>query len=174
MNRLMIDIEALGLQEDTVVLSIGIFNMDSDVRAIIIPSLEEQERTGRTINVSTVQWWMEQSEEAKRVFSQNPFNGGRLSCAAAAETLMDFIDMADEIWANGVDYDFKILSHFVRQYAPERKWPYWQQMDYRTIKSMFKGRFDHTTVERGVAHDALADAVYQGECLKRILATLGR
>lgn len=162
MGRLMIDIEALGLEETCVVLSIGVFNMDTKQGITLIPNTEQQQRTGRTVDVTTVKWWMEQSQEARKVFSavQQPAED-------VAEALMNLIDPAQEIWANGVDYDFRILANFVKQYAPERRWPYWRQYDFRTLKNMVG--VDKEKFHRGTAHDALDDAIFQARCLEDIL-----
>lgn len=168
MNRLMIDIETANSNPDSVILSIGIHNMTTGEGIELYPNIEKQQQDGRTVGINTIKWWMEQTPEARAVWAKN---GARP--LSVAVDLADWLDTADEIWANGPDFDCIILADFLRTYLPDYKWPFWNNRCYRTMKNLFS---DFIPAEckknRGVAHNALDDARYQAECLRHILKGL--
>lgn len=166
MKRTMFDIEAWDLKETALLLSVGIVDIDQEVGQVRHPGIEEQQRDGRTIGASTAQWWTFQSEAARittlsdAIWRENPGITAAYIAQAAEE--------ADEIWASGTSYDMKILSHFVKQYLPDYRWPFWKERDHRTVRELVD---PHGLMKpsRGTEHDALEDAKFQAVYLKRLL-----
>ena len=77
MHDVMMDIEALSTQLGAVVLTIGavIFDPESDrigqTFAIRLPAQEQIDR-GALVDVDTIQWWMDQSLEARQAAFHGP------------------------------------------------------------------------------------------------------
>jgi len=166
-NILMVDIETTGTKPGCKVLSIGAFGFDKDGNQVqfykrISPSL--QELIGLTDDVSTLEWWSKQPEEAK----QEAF-GGTESPKEVAASFFEFFwnnfstlkGSFFSVWCCGLDFDFPILSEFLKKSGQPTPipWPFWTQCDYRTIKNVFQEIKMH---EGNVAkHNALEDAKAQ-------------
>ena len=171
MKRVMVDIETAGTGPRALVLSIGAIKWDSEspdtVQALhVYPDHTEQEKDGRVVTLDTMKWWMEQSPEAQLVFTANTIHP-----VQAATMLMPYLDDADEIWANGPDFDCVILQDFMKQYNPRYHWPFWKHRCHRTMKNLFANQIPVGS-PRGVAHNALDDAKFQAKQLQGILANL--
>lgn len=165
MKRLMVDIEAWDRKETAIILSIGLVNIDTGEGRLWTPAQIEQEQHGRTIGADTARWWSMQSEAAREaVFGNHPVQPP----GAVAIDFLNAIGDADELWASGTSYDMKILSHFCGYYAPDIEWPFWIERDHRTMRALFD-REGTMKPERGTEHDALEDAKFQAEYLKRII-----
>ena len=78
-----VDLETLGLYDNCIILSMGIcvaditkaidFKEMTDNGLFLKFSATEQHRLGRVITPSTVEWWKEQPEDAKKIsFYESP------------------------------------------------------------------------------------------------------
>lgn len=173
-SDLMIDIETLGTDDNAIVLSVGVamFNWerpDDPVKPVTEFGIDvrEQEKLGRTISVDTLMWWMQQSDKARQVFDSREH---KLSCMEAAVQITNAVSLADGIWANGPDFDCRILAHFVRHTLPQFRWPFWKNRCVRTLKSLYPEAAAIKFV--GTAHNALADAVHQAEQMRAVASHL--
>lgn len=169
-SDLMIDIETLGTEDNTIVLSVGLalFNWerpDDPVKPVTEFGIDvrEQEKLGRTISVDTLMWWMQQSDKAREVFDERQ---RRLPCMEAVVQIVNAISIADSVWANGPDFDCRILGHLTKQILPHSRWPFWKHRCVRTMKSLFPEAAN--LQYKRVAHNALDDAVYQAEQMRAI------
>lgn len=173
MKRVMLDIETAGTGSHALVLSIGAVKWDDEspdtVEALlIVPDHKGQELDGRDVHLDTMKWWMQQSVEAQRVFGESYIHP-----SAAAAQLEIYLDDADEIWANGPDFDCIILADFMKQYNPRYRWAFWKHRCFRTMKNLFSDFLPNDAVShRGVAHNALDDAKSQAHSLQAILGKL--
>ena len=173
----MIDIETIGNDPSTVIVSFGAvcFNRDGIIsKGQWELNLQEQINTGRTLSEPTLQWWMRQKDEARSVFnSKNP----KLKPSEFIEAFYSFLDDAlekvgegrDELkpWGNGSSFDISVTEDFIRQYHPEGRegvpWKFWNQWCFRTFNHLTKCK--ELVQRQGVHHDALDDAVFQTECV---------
>lgn len=171
MRRVMIDIEAWDRKETAIILSVGVVDIDTGDGHVFHTDLLEQERAGRTIGADTARWWATQSEAARiLVFCDALW---REPADASAKRLMGILEEAEEVWASGTSYDMKILSNFVAMFAPTYQWPFWKERDHRTMRQVFDEFGELKPQRMGVAHDALADARFQAEYLRRLLSKAG-
>lgn len=172
-NRIMIDLETMGTGPDAAIVSIGAVRFDTNGptdKGLGIPvDLQSCITHGLTIDASTVQWWLRQSDEARkgvtRLFTET------LDCTLTA--LSEYIAAKDgdlEIWGNGADFDNVILASAYRACRLETPWTFWQNRCYRTLKNLAP----QIKMERtGTHHNALDDAISQARHAARILKHLG-
>lgn len=163
----MIDIETLGNGPTSVIKSIGVvqFDLDSGVgeKAEYVVNIDSCLKAGLTVDGSTIEWWMSQSDKARAVFDQT---GEDLR--EVLWKLHDFIKTNAEspiMWCNGANFDFPILDNAFRACEVPSPWPYYATRDYRTIKAITP---KHLRVEPEVAHSAVADALAQAASLQNM------
>ena len=165
-DRVMVDIETLGLEPGCVVLSIGAVRFgagelgDQFYRSI---NRESCEAAGLTVDGGTLEWWQDQSEEAREVLT-----GGDDLEDVLREFVM-WIDGADEVWANSPSFDCEVLVAAGKAVGVPMTWEYYEERDFRTLSDLpLAPQVD----QDGVEHNALDDAKHQAHVaaatLKRV------
>lgn len=167
MRNVMIDIETLGVRSSSVILSIGAIPFDNEAvgagfyRRVDIQSCLD---AGLTVDASTIEWWMTQSNEARAAFDEKG-----IPLRAALSQLSEIFDGPELVWANGVNFDLPILENAYRACGLEAPWKFYNTRDYRTVKNMFPKEFyDRVRVGAVVAHNALDDVRAQAITLQAI------
>ena len=166
MTDVMIDLETLGTSPQTVVLSIGACFFCPE-KKLIGPKfyrkldIQEQLRYNRKIDADTLKWWMNQSDAAKKVFSEN--------AKPVSEVLTSFVDWflgnneakqkGTFIWGNGSTFDVVIIEDLLKMYGIEIPWQFYNIMDLRTFKRFCAN--NEKLEKSGVNHNALDDATSQ-------------
>lgn len=173
MKHLMIDLETLSIRTNAVVLSIGavIFDENNIIDTLhLFLEPESQEAKGRSILPSTVMWWLQQSDEARK----NLIAGEKNSTARALEHFTGWVlgHAPDCVWGNGAGFDNVITETLMRDYNAPIPWQHYQNQCYRTLKA----RLTNKAIKKGimwhqptVAHDALADALAQAKNTQLLL-----
>lgn len=165
-ERVMVDIETLGLETGSAILSIGAVKFTEDglgeefYRNISLSSCDD---AGLSIDVDTLEWWLGQDDEVQGVLS----GGDELS-----RVLFDFTDFygdADEIWAFSPSFDCEMLSHAYEAVGETEPWSYRDERDCRTLVEL-PGAVD--LEQDGNEHDALDDAKYQARVASETLRSL--
>lgn len=161
MNHCMIDLETLDTKHTSVVLSLGVTVFDAagilECGYWVFSRGEYNTRPEFTISTDTVSWWMNQTEEARRVF--------REPVSPVIESLAEFCRLyakhnCQTIWANGVTFDIPILEHLFSQFKMVAPWKYNAVRDYRTVRQTYPD-IPTPQVEGFIAHHAMWDAVSQ-------------
>ena len=162
MTNIMLDLETLGIKSDSVILSIGAVSFDEN--AVIDEfyttiNMQSCLDYGLKIYPHTLQWWMKQSDEAKRGLFD--------STTSLPDALMDFskwvLKTAEEtrMWGNGEDFDNVLLKHAYLSagFSPSCiPWNFRNNMSYRTLKNLLP----NIRINRvGEHHNALDDAKSQ-------------
>jgi hypothetical protein len=165
MDNVMLDIETMGTTCTAAIISIGAVFFDKDLGLgstfYSQISLDSAIRSGMTVDGSTIMWWMEREEAARKAFFNN------IKARALDDALLDFtafIGMygnAPHIWGNGSDFDNVIIHSACRLLGKNRPWEYYKNRDFRTLKSLY--RDIPSPVKTGTEHNALDDAVWQAE-----------
>lgn len=165
----MIDCETLGVVADAVILSIGAVKFDLDTNDMddagyyASISVESNLETKRRIQEDTLIWWMNQSAEARTVFTE-PKETLRESLVG----LSDWVgDGGYEVWSNGADFDLPMLNHAYVSLGIEIPWGPWSANCMRTYKKL-PGAKAFGTEFVGTKHNALTDAVNQVKKLQAI------
>lgn len=124
--------------------------------------------TNFATDAETMAWWEQQYKAAR----EEAFGGTRYP----ADALTEFADWVKQyrgshLWCKGASFDFPVLKHAFRRYGIDMPWPYKAENDARTLYRLtgIKPVFD----EGKVTHNALDDAVAQGDAIRRALTLLG-
>ena len=176
MNHCMIDCETLGLTPGCAILSIGAIVFDPDDSSVLYDDsatlrlkvdLLSSVMAGMTIEPATLDWWSNQSAEARVALDL----GVPRSLRDALLDLHGFYtaNSCMRVWANGPMADIAWLEEAYRRIGVAPPWSYNVVRDFRTVWEL-GGLEDRT--EPGVAHDALDDARAQAiDVIRAIRAT---
>lgn len=174
MKHFMLDIETLGTKPGSVIASIGAVEFDP-IRGTIAAetgfhvtlNLAPQINLGANIDGDTVKWWMEQSEDARRIFlcpSDHP--------RRAVVNLRDFMgDKEKRVWANSPSFDCALVENLCDRLGMHYPWTFREPRDMRTVMDLagLSGRdFQH-----GTLHNALDDAIAQARAVCAAYKKLG-
>lgn len=177
MNRIMVDIETLGQTPGSVILAIGAVRFD-DVQILdefyVNVNPESCVAAGLHMDVSTVMWWLQQSDEARKslvageakVLQEALLAFGSWAIRAGTPEM----EQVQEMWGNGSDFDNVLLTHAFASAGLPLPWPFWANRCYRTLKSLRK---DIPFQKPAIAHNALEDARAQALHLVKLRIALG-
>lgn len=170
----MLDFETLGNRPSTVVISLGavlFHNGKIHAQREWFFDLDDQVKSGRTIDTSTLKWWFKQSDEARSVFQKE----GGVSLKQFGDEFSQFVKPVGsniKMWGNGADFDVSILSDIwqssVKTPLP---WHHWNTRCFRTFNTIHNCK--DMVVRKGIHHNALDDAVYQTECVMAVFKKQG-
>lgn len=166
MKRCMVDIETLGLDPGDIVLSIGavMFNRDGIIHEFYENiDIQSSQNAGLEINARTLEWWLQQDEEA-----QDCLTGG-VPLREALELFKGWYEMhePDEVWANSPAMDCTLLEAAFEAVDMTEPWEYDEERDQRTIESLVD---TEPEVEVGTKHNALDDAKRQAKIVSQLLS----
>lgn len=165
----MIDLETAGTQPSSVILTVGIVGFDrSGIKEQFYARLaiDEQLDRGRTEDPQTLEWWSDQSEEAK----EEAWNGERQEVAEVLTSIERFFagKYVNGVWGNGATFDNVLYESLCSTYETELPWHWASNRCYRTAVAMLDPNKERRPVNPGVAHNALDDAMIQAEHFIRI------
>lgn len=193
--HVMLDLETLGTGAYAPVLQIGAVAFDLFAGAVYVDhglkvAIEPGE--GTRMDVSTFAWWLRQGDDTRMAIIE-ALSGKLCTEADAVVALESWVEdithkegwpKVHGVWANGQDFDLGLLREMYKRsgmYGGQPKWPYNAARDTRTAF------FCHGRLSRygtaplykpeatdGVAHDALADAIYQAEQLCALFSSTER
>ena len=132
-------------------------------------------RYGR-IDPSTLAWWMDQGEKAKRIFAESK---DKSTIAATFDGLIPFVAAHSGacVWGNGSSFDITLIERHYAMLArmdgwtKKQPWPYWNVRDMRTIVDA--AGYDTRKHKRvGTHHNALDDAEFQAEVIARCFSII--
>jgi hypothetical protein len=165
-DRVMIDIETLGLDPGAAILSLAAVRFDEDGlgerfgRSVDLATCQE---AGLTLDAETLEWWLEQDTAAKMILT------GGVPLSEALLELAEFYDDADEIWANSPSFDCEMLERAYDAVGETEPWAYHEERCFRTLASLpVAPELDH----KGVEHNALDDAIHQARVAAATLRRL--
>lgn len=169
MIEISLDLETLGTRAGSVIVSIGAvaFAKGAGIQSefYAVPSIKDQLDRGMSIDASTLQWWLRQSEEARAVFKE--------PAQPPESALSDFTCWVEglcgkeaRIWGNGSDFDNALLAAMYHAYEMPVPWKFWNSRCLRTLQSLYP---DKKIARSAGHHNALIDAREQGEHILRLL-----
>lgn len=167
MNHLMIDLETLGTSSNAVVVSISAVVFDMSTGEIgeefeIGLDKDQQLLKGGVIDEDTVNWWAEQSDEAKAELE-------RLVKIDVDEALNSFATWLKnqfkapskvKMWGNGATFDNVIVRNLFERHGIKIPIPYYCDKDVRTLTYLTKTqpkKYEFT----GVKHRGIDDCKHQ-------------
>lgn len=180
-THIMLDLETMGNGSNAAIVSIGAveFNPSAGVlgctgqefEAVI--NLNSSAYYGE-MDASTVQWWLQQSDEARHIFNKDV---KKWTLKEGLEQfnlwLLSFGDKNDiQLWGNGSGFDNVILANAFKACRIRPNFSHWNDRDVRTIVEMGRSILDmnpkETLTRSGVHHSALDDAKFQAQYVSAI------
>ena len=170
MSEVMVDLETLGNGSNAVIISIGAVAFDPQsgkIESEFYVNVDPQScvDAGLKMDVSTVMWWMKQSDEARAAFNKE-----NMPLEVALTTFKTWYPQGAALWGNGATFDNVILSNAYTLAGIYRPWHFTKDRCYRTLKAL---RPDIKQEKVGVAHNALDDAKFQALHACKLLRALG-
>lgn len=168
-NNVMVDLETLGNGSRAVIVAIGAVQFSgagSDTEFYTTVDPQSCVDVGMVMDVSTVMWWMSQSDAARKAITQKG-----VPLADALFSLANWLPLNSLVWGNGATFDNAILSNAYSLVGMNKPWKYSSDRCYRTLKSLFSDI--PVPMPIGTAHNALDDARYQAAHATTILGALG-
>lgn len=177
--HIMHDIETVSLKSNAAIISIGAVAIDLSKKRIehkfyIVIDLASSLAAGLHQSEDVMQWWEHQSEEAREVFRSALTHSLASGLDRYTYWLNSFTDSNEPkpwMWANGSDFDNVVLQNAYEAIGGKAPWSFREHRCYRTLKAMYSNVLPPADI--GTAHNALKDAMYQGEHLIRLLERAG-
>ena len=160
-KHLVLDIETLGVEYGSTVLSIGAVCGDKE---FYVNNIATHVYKGE-INHDTVKWWLTVPSETarKELYSQNQNN-------AMCDVLDNFIKFVEKVepdyfWGNSPDFDFGHLEYWLKKHHKRIPWKFYQLRDIRTIKEFVEVE----PLDNELKHIAIEDARHEHKILMAFL-----
>ena len=160
-DKLMVDIETLGLDVESAILSIGAVRFDSGglgetfYREIDLVTCQD---AGLEIDADTLQWWLTEAD------TELPLGDNHLE--NVLREFRDFALSANEVWSNSPSFDCEHLEHAFDAVGLDVPWTFYEERDVRTLKEL---PIPVEIEQDGTEHNALDDAVYQARIVSQTL-----
>lgn len=170
-NHCMVDLETLGTDPYSPILSIGACTFRTDDNAAITDAfyqavdLESCLQLGLRPSASTIKWWMEQSDTARAAAFNDP---QAVKLPLALDAFTDWLNSRPvKLWGNSARFDLGLLEAAYKACGKEVAWRFTKEACYRTIKSL-PGAQPVELQRLGTHHNALDDALSQALHLRAI------
>jgi len=173
-RQVMVDLETLSVRPYATILSIGAvaFNIEQGVLDTFYTNVDANscKDAGLHISKDTVEWWSQQSKEARKALTVNP-----LPVTQALENFAEWFgnDRQTIIWGNGAAFDISILESAYWNTELTIPWSPWKVQCYRTVLNLVG--INNSQIRKsesdGTHHNALDDAMSQTKTLLKILRT---
>ncbi len=170
--NVMLDLETMSTDPNAAIIAIGatVFHPDKgtfDTPFYTRVALSTSVESGGHLSPDTVEWWMDQSPEARALFKETA-----ASLSAALMDLRQYLARVCKgnpdnlmLWGNGAPFDNVILRQAYARLKLLPPWHFYNDRCYRTFKALAPG----VSLRRsGVHHNALSDAQTQAAHLMEI------
>ena len=165
----MLDLETMGNKSNAAIVSIGAveFNIETGETGrefYDVIDLQSCLDKGLMVQASTIYWWLQQSDEARKRICAN---GGDLSLVLQRFTywMEDCVDKV-KIWGNGARFDIGLLEDAYVACNLKTPWYFRSEMDVRTLVA-FAPYIKANYPMIGVEHDPIDDCKHQiGYCVE--------
>lgn len=171
MKHVMIDLETLGTTADAAILSIGAVKFDLESDKIddsgfyASVSVQSNFDAGRTIDESTLIWWLGQPKGAQAVFTEP-----KQTLETALASLSDWLGHNKRyVWSNGASFDIPMLEHAFKKFGWEAPWEFYNSRCVRTYRSLPAAA---RVPKPANDHNALRDAINQARNVQAIYAAM--
>jgi len=181
--NVMVDLETLSTARNACIVSIGAVFFDPITgqkgnKFYRVLDIDSNLKYGRHISGDTLTWWMNQSNQAKLIFSENT---NKTNLKEALVSFNRFLKSSENVslvkfWANSPNFDEVILHSAMQATGVPWLLEFWNTRCVRTVKALcpeetFK-TWENNNPREGY-HNALSDAEYQADYTSWILRSSG-
>lgn len=172
----VVDLETLATSERAAIATIGVVRVEGGriqgefyARANLANPVSQ----GRVIDLPTIAWWLDQSDEARAEIARADSEPLPL----VLERLREFMgynassgpDRTILVWGNGAGFDCNILRSAYQHCMLKEPWPFQNDRDLRTILDLYPEAKAIAGEFEGIRHHALHDARHEA---RRLIAAL--
>ena len=171
-SHVMLDLETLSTRPNAAIVSIGAvkFCTSKGILSSFKVNIDpvSSKKYGCHFDKKTIEWWSEQSKEARRSWQTDPQPLG-----VALNYFLDWYgNKSKPTWVKGASFDYPILENSLRACSFDFPWEYWHLNCYRTIIN-FVGIDDRNLKSAdSVYHDAVSDCEEQVKVLIPLLKSM--
>ena len=167
-NHLMLDIETMGNESFSAIISIGALEFDINTgntgrEFYVNVDLQSCMDLGLGINASTVMWWLKQNDQARYDLVERT----ALPIREALKEFAAFCNNMYEIWANSPRFDCGILHNAYSRAGIPVPWDFRKERCVRTLVS-FEPDIKKNMQADGTIHNALDDCYFQVKYISAI------
>ena len=170
-THVMVDVESLGTNNDSQLLSIGAceFNGKGDVLRTFYRVIDIEENTHVNATPSTIVFWVDQGPGLLELLNDK---GGKPEYEVLYDLAAWLAERREglELWANGTKFDISALESLYKAHGCPVPWKYNADRCMRTLRR-FAGNLDIDF--NGRPHHALDDAVWQAKYVAAACEKLG-
>lgn len=181
MKHAMVDLECLGAGDNACIVSIGAVDFiperfsEAGDPFMLNVAIQSGLNAGATVSGKTLEWWLEQSDAARKGLFSPPPIPEREALAAFRRWLAE--REVEFVWGHGVNYDLRILAQAYARHNQQVPWLWRNERDTRTIfdASGITAEDWERASKRVVSekHIAWADAVRQALAVQIAYERLG-
>ena len=157
----MLDLETYSTLPTATIIQIGAcrFDFDNGITDEFLCNVDPKSclELGCHISKDTLAWWQDKPQEIK-----DSLKVDRQPLPVMIERFTEWAKQYKDayVWCNGGSFDFPIISHAYHVCNIERPWPYWKEVDLRTVSTLFD-----TKLSASNTHNAMEDTKNQIEKL---------
>jgi hypothetical protein len=171
-SQVMLDTEALSTRSNAAIVSIGAvkFCLNKGIISSFKINIDPKscKQYGMHIDASTVDWWFQQTKEARDGWMKSP-----VSIGEGLQYFQNWYgDKSRITWVKGASFDFPILENAFRVLELKNPIKYWHQCCYRTIINTFGIDDRKMKSEGSTYHDAVSDCEEQCKVLIPLLQAI--
>lgn len=160
MNDLMLDIETLGTNSNSVVLQVSMVYFDRYTKEIGKTftqniDIEDSFRLGFYADEETVKWWENKPKEIWESVSTNGFK-----VTEVIKNIEEFVDFKTIIWSHS-SFDIPLLENIFRKLNKKIPWKYTNTRDIRTLVDLSGIDLKSYNWNKGKTHNSLDDCMFQ-------------
>lgn len=160
MEHIMVDIETMGTDSYSAIVSIGALEFDINTgktgrEFYTNVDLQSCIDIGLIVNGATIMWWLKQSKAAKESLQVMPVH-----IKTALESFSGFCNSFHQVWGNSARFDLGLLENAYVKCGMKAPWSFRNERCLRTLAS-FNSQTKRDTINTGVEHSALSDCYYQ-------------
>lgn len=166
-KHLMLDIETMGNESFSSILSIGALEFDiktgeTGSEFYVNIDLESCLNAGLNVSASTIMWWMRQGEQARKDLTESE----SVHINEALYKFGQFCNKEYQVWGNSARFDCGILQNAYNKVSIPIPWDFRKERCVRTLVS-FNPEIKNNYQFEGTPHNALSDCYHQvGYCSK--------
>lgn len=166
MKDLSIDLETMGTNIDSQILSIGLVLFDiktGETGETLYLRVDVDQDENINATMGTVKFWLEQAVKnpgaLKGVLDSNDSNTPMCVCLHKVKRFVEK-HQPESVWANGTKFDLGMMEYQFKEHNMKIPWSYNADSCLRTLRK-FAGKLD--IPREGTAHNALSDAIRQAK-----------